>query len=75
MLTHVLLGTRAKALGGLAVTASPHQPIDAVSGRSFDATQGSSQLESWICVVLDRPCPALGRTGACRGLAAAHHRR
>jgi hypothetical protein len=38
MLTHVLLGTPAKALGGLAVTASPHQPIDAVPGRSFDAT-------------------------------------
>jgi len=38
MLTHVLLGTPVKALGGLAVTASPHQPIDVVPGRSFDAT-------------------------------------
>jgi len=38
MLTHVLLGTRAKALGGLAMTASPHHPIDVVPGRSFDAT-------------------------------------
>ena len=38
MLTHVLLGTRAKELGGLAVTASPHQPIDVVPGRRFDAT-------------------------------------
>ena len=34
MLTHVLLGTRAKELGGLAVTASPHQPIDVVGSRS-----------------------------------------
>jgi len=38
MLTHVLLGTPAKALGGLPLTASPHQPIDLVPGRSFDAT-------------------------------------
>jgi len=38
MLTHVLLGAPAKALGGLPVTAGTHQPIDVVPGRSFDAT-------------------------------------